>query len=310
MQVNQRFAERGRRGRRRGRHRLGARLPAAAGAGDAARAAARPADRLLPAHPVPAGRAVHRSCRGAGRSSRACSAPTWSASSCPAAPQNFVRLVRQRVGHKTHRDLVYLPDGRTVRAARLPDLDRRRRASRSWPAPPRCVAAGRGDPRGARATRSKILLGVDRLDYTKGIGVRLRGLRASCSRTARSSVEDAVLRAGRDARAGSGSSSTAQLRDDDRAAGRPDQRRPTAGSAGRRSTTCTTSLPARGDGRALPGRRRHGRDAAARRHEPGRQGVRRLPRTTTAARWCSREFAGAADELRQACWSTPTTSTA
>ena len=33
---------------------------------------------------------------------------------------NFVRLVRQRVGHKTHRDLVYLPDGRTVRAAAFP----------------------------------------------------------------------------------------------------------------------------------------------------------------------------------------------
>ena len=60
------------------------------------------------------------SCRGAVRSSRDCSAPTWSASSCRAAPQNFVRLVRQRVGHKTHRDLVYLPDGRTVRAAAFP----------------------------------------------------------------------------------------------------------------------------------------------------------------------------------------------
>ena len=46
------------RGRREGRHGLGAGLPAAAGAADAARAAARPADRLLPAHPVPADRAV------------------------------------------------------------------------------------------------------------------------------------------------------------------------------------------------------------------------------------------------------------
>ncbi|HET7430818.1 MAG TPA: trehalose-6-phosphate synthase, partial [Nocardioides sp.] len=36
------------------------------------------------------------------------------------AAQNFVRLVRQRVGHKTHRDLVYLPDDRTVRAAAFP----------------------------------------------------------------------------------------------------------------------------------------------------------------------------------------------
>ncbi|WP_181642686.1 alpha,alpha-trehalose-phosphate synthase (UDP-forming), partial [Nocardioides massiliensis] len=34
----------------------------------------------------------------------------------PGAAQNFVRLVRQRVGHKTHRDNVYLPDGRVVQA--------------------------------------------------------------------------------------------------------------------------------------------------------------------------------------------------
>ena len=34
--------------------------------------------------------------------------------------QNFVRLVRQRVGHKTHRDMVYLPDGRSVQAAAFP----------------------------------------------------------------------------------------------------------------------------------------------------------------------------------------------
>ena len=44
--------------RRRGRDRVGAGLPAPARARDAARAAPRPADRLLPAHPVPAGGAV------------------------------------------------------------------------------------------------------------------------------------------------------------------------------------------------------------------------------------------------------------
>src|SRR5688572_19081499 len=38
----------------------------------------------------------------------------------PGGAANFVRLIRQRVGHKTHRDLVYLPDGRTVRAAAFP----------------------------------------------------------------------------------------------------------------------------------------------------------------------------------------------
>ncbi len=60
----------------------------------------------------------------------------------PAAAQNFVRLVRQRVGHKTHRDLVYLPNGRTVQAAAAPDLDRLLPASRSSRAP-RASPSGR-----------------------------------------------------------------------------------------------------------------------------------------------------------------------
>src|SRR5699024_8232356 len=38
----------------------------------------------------------------------------------PGAAQNFVRLVRQRVGNKTHRDTVYLDDGRVVRAKSYP----------------------------------------------------------------------------------------------------------------------------------------------------------------------------------------------
>ena len=62
---------------------------------------------------------------------------------------NFVRLVRQRVGHKTHRDLVYLPDGRTVRAAAFPisiDAAGFEELARSEPV----AAAGQGDPRGAR----------------------------------------------------------------------------------------------------------------------------------------------------------------
>ena len=67
---------------------------------------------------------------------------------------NFVRLVRQRVGHKTHRDLVYLPDGRTVRAAAFPisidaagfeELARSESVHRTR----------RRDPRRARQTRAR-----------------------------------------------------------------------------------------------------------------------------------------------------------
>jgi trehalose 6-phosphate synthase len=90
----------------------------------------------------------------------------------PGAAGNFVRLVRNRVGYKTHRDTVYLPDGRTVNArafpisidtagleelARRPETQQRAREIRS----------NLGDPK-------VLLLGVDRLDYTKGIVQRLR----------------------------------------------------------------------------------------------------------------------------------------
>ncbi len=107
------------------------------------------------------------------------------------AAQNFVRLVRQRVGHKTHRDLVYLPDGRTVRAAAFPisiDAARLRGAgplrvrSRSGPIE---IREALGDPR-------KVFLGVDRLDYTKGIYARLRAF-AELIDDGELDVEDAVF---------------------------------------------------------------------------------------------------------------------
>ncbi len=86
--------------------------------------------------------------------------------------QNFVRLVRQRVGHKTHRDLVYLPDGRTVRAGAFPisiDAAGFEELARSEEVGTRAseIREALGNPR-------KVFLGVDRLDYTKGIYARLR----------------------------------------------------------------------------------------------------------------------------------------
>lgn len=85
---------------------------------------------------------------------------------------NFVRLVRQRVGHKTHRDLVYLPDGRTVKAAAFPisiDTAAFEELARSEAVEKRAqqIREALGSPR-------KIFLGIDRLDYTKGIRARLR----------------------------------------------------------------------------------------------------------------------------------------
>jgi trehalose 6-phosphate synthase len=90
----------------------------------------------------------------------------------PGGAGNFVRLVRQRVGHKTHRDLVYLPDGRTVRAAAFPisiDYQGFQELARSQPVQERSrqIRKALGEP-------DTVFLGIDRLDYTKGIHARLR----------------------------------------------------------------------------------------------------------------------------------------
>ena len=108
----------------------------------------------------------------------------------PGGAANFVRLVRQRVGHKTHRDLVYLPDGRTVRAAAFPisiDTKGFEELAQSPEVTARAKEIRRalGDPR-------KIFLGVDRLDYTKGIYARLRAF-SELIAEGDLSVEDAVF---------------------------------------------------------------------------------------------------------------------
>jgi trehalose 6-phosphate synthase len=108
----------------------------------------------------------------------------------PGAAQNFVRLVRQRVGHKTHRDLVYLPDGRTVRAAPFPisiDAKGLEELSRSS-----SVALRAAEIREALGNPRKVFLGVDRLDYTKGIYARLRAF-AELMGEGHFDVDDAVF---------------------------------------------------------------------------------------------------------------------
>jgi len=90
----------------------------------------------------------------------------------PGAAQNFVRLVRQRVGHKTHRDAVYLPDGRTVVARAYPisiDAAGFEELARTPAVLERAaqIRESLGDP-------ETVLMGIDRLDYTKGLRQRLR----------------------------------------------------------------------------------------------------------------------------------------
>lgn len=108
----------------------------------------------------------------------------------PGAAQNFVRLVRQRVGHKTHRDTVYMPDGRAVTAKAFPiSIDTAGFESLAETA---SVGARSEQIRNDLGNPRKIFLGVDRLDYTKGIFARLRAF-GELLREGRLDVEDAVF---------------------------------------------------------------------------------------------------------------------
>ncbi|MFL6062308.1 MAG: trehalose-6-phosphate synthase [Marmoricola sp.] len=108
----------------------------------------------------------------------------------PGAAQNFIRLVRQRVGHKTHRDSVYLPDGRLVTAKAFPiSIDTEAfselASSESVQARAAQIRSDLGNPR-------KVFLGIDRLDYTKGIYARLRAF-SELIHDGHFSVEDATF---------------------------------------------------------------------------------------------------------------------
>ncbi len=90
----------------------------------------------------------------------------------PGGASNFARLVRQRLGHKTHRDRIELDDGRTVRARSYPisiDFRQLEQLARTREVEDRATEIRKelGNPR-------FVFLGVDRLDYTKGIRQRLR----------------------------------------------------------------------------------------------------------------------------------------
>ena len=104
--------------------------------------------------------------------------------------QNFVRMVRQRVGHKTHRDQVFLPDGRVVTAKAFPisiDTGAFEELARSEEVQKRSeeIRQQLGNPR-------KVFLGIDRLDYTKGIRARLRAF-GELIADGHVTVEDAVF---------------------------------------------------------------------------------------------------------------------
>lgn len=89
----------------------------------------------------------------------------------PGGASNFARLVRQRLGHKTHREKLVVGE-RQVAARSYPisiDFKQLESLARSSEVQDRAkeIREELGNPR-------HVLLGVDRLDYTKGIRQRLR----------------------------------------------------------------------------------------------------------------------------------------
>ncbi len=108
----------------------------------------------------------------------------------PGAASNFARLARNRMGLRTRGDRIHLPDDRIVRAKAFPisiDVGELENLARQRETEVRAAEIRRevGNP-------AHILLGVDRLDYTKGIRQRMRAFGELLDEK-RVSVDDAVF---------------------------------------------------------------------------------------------------------------------
>lgn len=108
----------------------------------------------------------------------------------PGGAQNFVQLVRQRLSLETSRDRIHMPDGREVLARAYPiAIDARglNQLAATEEAAERAeqLRHDLGDPR-------VLFLGVDRLDYTKGILERIQAF-GELVAEGRIDPDDAVL---------------------------------------------------------------------------------------------------------------------
>ena len=135
-------------------------------------------------------RSCSSSCRGAGRSSRACSAPTWSASSSPAAPRTSSGWSGSASATRPTATRSSCPTAGWCAP--------RRSRSRSTPAAFEELARSEEVQKRSEEIRQqlgnprKVFLGIDRLDYTKGIYARLRAF-AELIADGHVDVEDAVF---------------------------------------------------------------------------------------------------------------------
>ena len=222
------------------------------------------------------------SCRGAGRSSRACSAPTSSASSARSRRRTSSQIGRRLVDADAERTDDPVPGARRCRSARSRSRSTSPSSTRSRRSPRR---AGRAPRSGERSARPRtILLGVDRLDYTKGIDVRLQAFRELLESGVTHAGETVLVQVAVPSR--ERVDDYRQLRERvERAVGRINGE---YGRLGHPADPLPAPQPsARGAVRLVPGRRRDARDAVARRHEPGRKEYV-AARHAAAACWCCR----------------------
>jgi trehalose 6-phosphate synthase len=108
----------------------------------------------------------------------------------PGAASNFARLARNRMGLRTRGDRIHLPDDRIVRAKAFPisiDVGELEQLARQ----PETEARAR-EIRDEVGNPQHVLLGVDRLDYTKGIRQRMRAFGELLDEQ-RITVDDAVF---------------------------------------------------------------------------------------------------------------------
>jgi trehalose 6-phosphate synthase len=217
----------------------------------------------------------------------------------PGAAQNFTRLVRQRVGHKTSRDTVHLPEGRTVTAKAFPisiDFAAIDELARH----PDTVARAK-QIREDLGNPTTLMLGVDRLDYTKGIRQRLRAFGELVAEGTLDPDETRFVQVATPSRERVGQYQL--LRDDiDRLVGRING---DLGRIGQPAVTYLHTSYPRAEMVALY------RAADVMVVTPLRDGMNLVAKEYVAARHDNAgvlvlsEFAGAADELRQACMVNP-----
>ena len=198
----------------------------------------------------------------------------------PGGAQNFLILARRLVGANTSRATIGVRSRfgeidvgfRTVKVGAFPisidstALDQQSR-SRAIRQRAQEIRSELGNPR-------KILLGVDRLDYTKGIDVRLKAFSELLDEHRAKGDDTVLVQLATPSR--ERVESYIAMREDNRTPGRPHQRRTRRGRAPDRALPAPADTPRRVD-RLLRGRRRHARHASARRYESRRQGVRGLP---------------------------------